>query len=82
MLVDLRASVDAALGKGAAEGEAAPQKASAAAAGAGGAGELINATGQSQTKSPKANVDAPEFEISAAPPEWDADAESQPGKKK
>jgi len=82
MLVDLRASVDAALGKGAAEGEAAPQKASAAAAGAGGAGELINATGQSQTKSPKTNVDAPEFEISAAPPEWDADAESQPGKKK
>jgi hypothetical protein len=82
MLVDLRASVDAALGKASAEGGSAPQKASAAAAGAEGAGQLINSTGQSQTKSPKASGDAPEFEISAEPPEWDPDADSQPGKKK
>jgi hypothetical protein len=30
----------------------------------------------------KAGGDAPEFEISAAPQEWNPDADSQPGEKK
>jgi hypothetical protein len=91
MLVDLRASVDGALGRSSTtEGEKggsapAAARAHAAAAGAGGTGTT------SQTAEPPenatenataANADAPEFEISAAPQDWDPDADPQPGNKK
>ncbi len=102
MLVDLRASVDGALGRGsAAEGDgkaagAAPApaapRAAAAAAGAGGnvttskPAEVLQTSPEAAAK-PKAkfavaNADAAEFEISAAPQEWNPDVDSQPGKKK
>ncbi len=126
MLVDLRASVDAALGRGsAAKGAAAASAAPRAAAAAAGAKAAKPQASQISTKSgasqpvptkpvatrpaapkpvaapaaapkaatpspaakPKAkfavaNADAPEFEISAEPQEWNPDADSQPGKKK
>jgi hypothetical protein len=73
MLVDLRASVDAALGlsAGAVAGEKTAPKAAAAAAGAGGGGAVT-------TSKP---ADADEFEISAAA-EWNPDTDSQPDKQK
>jgi hypothetical protein len=92
MLVDLRASVDAALGKGSAAeggGTAAAPRAFAAAAGAGGtitaakAGTTHTspaAGAKAQAKSVVADTDAPEFEIAAQ--EWNPDAESQPGNNK
>ncbi len=93
MLVDLRASVDAALGKGL--GEVAPAsaapRAAAAAAGAGGSGTTskpaaareTSSTGDAdvQTKFAVAHGDAPEFEISAAPQEWNPDEDPQPENK-
>jgi hypothetical protein len=98
MLVDLRASVDGALGRGpAAEDDgkvagAAPSKpaprAAAAAAGAGGAKPAASPKTASEpaapakTKFTPATADVPEFEISAEPQEWNPDADSQPGKKK
>jgi hypothetical protein len=93
MLVDLRASVDAALGRDSAAGsgaKAAP-RAAAAAAGAGGSVTTSKPAEASQTaansaENPKAKfasaaADAPEFDISAATPEWNPDEDSQPGKK-
>jgi hypothetical protein len=83
MLVDLRASVEAALGRGtpetegkAQEAESSEPRASAAAAGAGAdhnqlAGDVPQ---QSPAEFAVANSDAPEFEISSAAPEWNPDA--------
>jgi hypothetical protein len=121
MLVDLRASVDGALGRGASANNgsaakaaankgkaAAPAKASAApraAAAAAGAGAGASATTSKVThSSPHPNAhpkpgtlrvatkaaaepvvtsgEAPEFEISAEPQDWDPDTNSQAAKKK
>jgi hypothetical protein len=97
MLVDLRASVDGALGRGsAAEGgrsASAPAAPRAAAAAAGAEGSVTTAkpaqaqrTAHGEVKESKAkiavaNAGAPEFEISAEPQEWNPGADSQPGKK-
>jgi hypothetical protein len=95
MLVDLRASVDAALGKGStAEGDeataAAPApRAAAAAAGAGGSvttakpaavRETPHADVREQAGFAVAETDAPEFDVSAQA--WTPDEDSQPGNKK
>ena len=114
MLVDLRASVDFALGKGGSaqdskkqdagetaepvaaksQAKAAPVKATrapqaaAAAAGAGGAEPVTAAKPvpaaevKAKAKFAAAGDDAQEFEVDAAPPEWNPDAEPQFGKKK
>jgi hypothetical protein len=98
MLVDLRASVDGALGRGpAAESDgkataAAPAKAApraaAAAASAGGSKPVTSPkaaaepAANAQAKFAVAGAEAPEFEISAEPQEWNPDADSQPGNKK
>jgi len=118
MLVDLRASVDGALGRGSAAKDAgsasttaAPRAMAAAAAAAGGARAVkpapVNqaspkaaapqpiappaAAPKSAAPSPAAkpkakfavaNADAPDFEVSAEPQDWNPDADSQPGKKK
>jgi len=92
MLVDLRASVEAALGlgSGSADAQAAPL-AAAAAAGAGGSAtnskagvgqSSPGAVAQPQAKFSVAASEAPEFEISGTPQEWNPDEDSQPGKKK
>ena len=94
MLVDLRASVDGALGLGPAAGnnEKTAPRAAAAAAGAGGS-VTTSKPAQVRQVSPKATAepeeqlaahkaDAPEFEISAAAEEWTPDADSQPDKRK
>lgn len=97
MLVDLRASVDSALGHDAAaedDGKAikpAPAKAAprAAAAVASASGSKRGAAAQAapeaadepEAKFADAHADAPEFDVSAAPEEWNPDADSQPGKK-
>jgi hypothetical protein len=93
MLVDLRASVETALGRGKAEpekakaapaGNAAPSKpaakpaqASAAAATSGGSNSAAKAATAAKPKPP---AQAPEFEISSSP-EWNPDSATQPGKK-
>jgi hypothetical protein len=94
MLVDLKASVDAALSPGSAAradkkgartaSQHAKPRAAAAAAGAGG-----NATSpergeghQSLTRSAAPDADGREFEISATPQEWNPDADSQPDEEK
>jgi hypothetical protein len=98
MLVDLRASVDNALGRGsAAESAAKPAAVAPAPAAPRAAAAAANAAGSKAAASPKpapaaaakpkakfavANADAPEFDVSAAPQEWNPDADSQPGKKK
>ena len=102
MLVDLRASVDNALGRGsAAEGAekpavvvaapapalAAPRAAAAAATVAGSKPAASPKSAPVAAAMPKAkfavaNAEAPEFDVSAAPQEWNPDADSQPGKKK
>ncbi len=89
MLVDLRASVDAALGRGSVEGDGKDMqtktttpRAAAAAAASG------TAKTQSQPQEfaepaeefPVASADAPEFEISSAAPEWNPDADSSGNK--
>jgi hypothetical protein len=94
MLVDLRASVDVALGLGSAAGadekaartasqKAAP-RAAAAAAGAGGNATTPEPSGghPSLAKFAVDNADAREFEISATPQEWNPDADSQPDEEK
>jgi hypothetical protein len=93
MLVDLRASVSAALNLGSAAGasENAAPRAAAAAAGAGGSVTTSKAARESQT-SPDADAptaefavdqaEAPDFEISAATQEWNPETDSQPGKEK
>ncbi len=93
MLVDLRASVSAALslGSAAGDGEKTAPRAAAAAAGAGGSVTTSQAAGKSRTladaDAPKAEfavdqAEAPDFEISAAPQEWNPETDSQPGKEK
>jgi hypothetical protein len=119
MLVDLRASVDGALGRGsAAKGAAAPPVAAAPQA-AVSAADAVKAkpaesrqippkpaapkpaaskiampkvaaaktpapepAAQPKAKAAAANADVAEFDVSAAAPEWNPDADSQPGKKK
>ena len=96
MLVDLRASVDAALGRGA-DGEGGEKAAEATAAAKAGAQKIAAraaAVGTSaaakrapQAETPKAKFAvaddaAPEFDVSAATPEWNPDEDSQPQKKK
>jgi hypothetical protein len=102
MLVDLRASVNSALGRpSAAEGKgedkgkgelaasakAAPQPAVAAAKATTGPKPATPpkaapaAVPKPKAKFAVASASAPEFEISAAPQEWNADADPQPGKK-
>jgi hypothetical protein len=96
MLVDLRASVEGALGRGSAAAGAgvasvpAAPRAAAAAAGAGGsvttsrpAEAHQSAHGEIAEQNAKFAVnhaDAPEFDVSAQ--EWNPDADSQPGTKK
>jgi hypothetical protein len=92
MLVDLRASVDAALGLSSsaeAEEKAAPRGA-AAAAGAGGSvtiskpapphQTLPEAAAEPQAKFAATDAEVAEFEISSQ--DWNPDADSQPGKEK
>jgi hypothetical protein len=98
MLVDLRASVDFALGRGAeAEGgekaaaataaaKAAPAKPAARAAAAGATNSAMPAKAVPEaavppTKFAVTNDDAPEFDVSAAAPEWNPDEDSHPKKK-
>jgi hypothetical protein len=94
MLVDLRASVDAALGHGSSAGadekaartasqKAAP-RAAAAAAGAGG-NATSPETGEGHSSLAKLaadDADAREFEIAATPQAWNPDADSQPDEEK
>src|SRR6202167_2006025 len=107
MLVDLRASVEGALGRAsgakdaAAKGAAVPApaapRAAAAAAGAKAAKPAQvrqtspktavptkaapEAAAKPKAKSAAADADVAEFDVSAAPQEWNPDADSQPGKK-
>jgi hypothetical protein len=93
MLVDLRASVDSALGRGSAgenDGKgSAPAKPAprAATAPAGVKAKAAAGAASTSAEAPKiakfavANADAAEFEVSATP-EWNPDADSQPGKQK
>ena len=100
MLVDLRASVTAALAGGSAAGDKAParqadpapptrRRAAAASAGAT-AGAPASTSAKTHVASPRsaadssgaANTDIAEFDVAAASPEWNPDADSQPGKKK
>lgn len=85
MLVDLRASVDAALGHGpGADGDATPKspdsvgadRASAASAGAAASDTTSTASATA------AKQDVAEFDVSAAAPEWDADESSHAVDKK
>lgn len=92
MLVDLRASVDAALSNASAEGHsaaarsAAAPRAMAAAAGAV-ASTSTKAHASSSETAPEPTVEAgtgtdvAEFEVAAAAPEWNPDADPQPGSK-
>jgi hypothetical protein len=93
MLVDLRASVDAALGRGsAAEGEgsatapASPRAFAAAAASGATASKPLQSQAShgeiEESKTKAAQGDAPEFEISVEPQEWNPDADSQSGNRK
>jgi hypothetical protein len=102
MLVDLRASVDAALGSDSADegGEKALERTAAAkasgtpaepraAAAAAGFGRASKSSAVSPRKEAQpapdldsASDEAPEFEVSAAPVEWNADEEPQPKKKR
>lgn len=89
MLVDLRASVDGALGRGSAasgaekvaETASPAPRAAVAAAGTGGSVATSQTVEPSQNET-AADADAPEFDISAASQEWNPDADSQPGEKK
>jgi hypothetical protein len=97
MLVDLRASVDTALGSAsadegsekalertaAAKASGTPAKPRAAAAAAVGVGSPSRSSAVAPASDlDSANHDAPEFEISAASAEWNADEEPQPKKKR
>jgi hypothetical protein len=91
MLVDLRASVDAALRQGSAgaagekAGSPASQKAAplAAAAAAGAGGNATSPEPGAGHQSPaKSAADDAEFEISDTPQAWDPDADSQPDEDK
>jgi hypothetical protein len=85
MLVDLRASVETALGRGKAEpdkGRTAPvaKPAQASAAAAAGSGGANFAKTSATVAKPASQVEAREFEISNGS-EWNPDSASQPGKK-
>src|SRR5580698_7805838 len=92
MLVDLRASVDYALGRG--KAPEAEKKDSAAVPGkivlgkpappksAGPAAPAPTPAKPPEAKFAVAGAQAPEFEISVAPQEWNPDEDSQPGKAK
>jgi len=114
MLVDLRASVEGALGRGSAAKDAAAKDAAAKGAGVASASAAPRAAAAAagakaakpaevrqtppkmtvpkqavpeKTMKPKAkfaaaDADVAEFDVSAAPQEWNPDADSQPGKKK
>ena len=105
MLVDLRASVESALGRGSAseakgagvrvEDKSKPAPAAAVKA-APRPAAVVKVAGSKpappkaapapaakpKAKAAAAGADAPEFEISVAPQEWNPDADPQPGKKK
>jgi hypothetical protein len=82
MLVDLRASVEAALGKSSAEGGASvPAKSRGAAASVGGAA-LLDAAAEPKAEFAVGGGDAPEFDISAPSQEWNADEDLNSGMKK
>jgi len=100
MLVDLRASVTAALAGGSAAADNAParqsdpvpaprRRAAAASAGATG-GAPASMSAKAHVALPRtapdstgaANADIAEFDVAAASPEWNPDADSRPGKKK
>jgi hypothetical protein len=95
MLVDLRASVEAALGRasGSGEDELGGRSASAAAAGQSATAGAANsapeakvasspAASQPAAKFGAADSGVAEFEVAAAAPEWNPDADLQPGNKK
>jgi hypothetical protein len=97
MLVDLRASVDAALASdsadeggekafertAAAKAASAPKARAAAATASANGAKGTGASGKTTSAPPAvANDDPPEFEISAAPAEWSVEDESQPREKK
>jgi hypothetical protein len=100
MLVDLRASVSAALSVGSGAGDksstgrsapaAAARRAASAGASAGAAvprptkAHMTSAKKNAEptAKAAAAKADVAEFEVAAAAPEWNPDADSQPGKKK
>jgi hypothetical protein len=109
MLVDLRASVEGALGHGSPAKDAAAKSAAVATASAAPRAAAAAAGAQAakpaearqtppktpvakkaapemaakpKAKSAAANADVAEFDVSAAPQEWNPDADSQPGKKK
>jgi hypothetical protein len=96
MLVDLRASVEAALGRSSATAgdwkaggtaSAAPRAAAAAAGAGGGAAAQVKVhrtspAAKEQAEFAVGNMDTPEFEISGTPQEWSPDEDSQPGQKK
>jgi hypothetical protein len=77
MLVDLRASVEGALGRGSAGSEEAKvsHAARGAAAGAGARGKAPTSK-PAGAKTAVSKTDAGEFEVSAAAPEWNPDADS------
>jgi hypothetical protein len=91
MLVDLRASVDSALGRSSDEGgekaleataAAKAKLAMAAAAGAGSSDAPVNSGASSHGGFAMTNNDAPEFEVSTAAPEWNPEEELPGAKKK
>jgi hypothetical protein len=95
MLVDLRASVEAALGRasGSGDDELGGRSASAAAAGQSASAGATNSAPETKValsaaaSQPAANFGAAdsgvaEFEVAAAASEWNPDADSQPGNKK
>jgi len=98
MLVDLRASVEAALGRGSSAADnkekaaapvpakAAPRAAAAAASAGGSKSTQVPKAASPVPAKPKVKVvaakaEVAEFEIAAAPQEWNPDDDSQPGKK-
>jgi len=90
MLVDLRASVEAALGSadkgqglaGSASAPAARKAASAGAAASMSANARVKAAAEPASKVVMPDSHAAEFEVAAAAPEWNPDADSHPGAKK
>jgi len=74
MLVDLRASVEFALGRGTAAGAGESAGGPASAKGA----KAVAASAAAEGSKPGSQ----EFEVSAAPPEWNADQDARPDKKK
>jgi hypothetical protein len=82
MLVDLRASVEAVLGS-AAKGKGLAGSASAPAARkAASAGAAASMSAEPASKVTMPDSDTAEFEVAAAAPEWNPDADSHPGGKK